>query len=92
MSGGAFDYAFSRVSNFADELECKIEKCDEVDQWGDKPNYFEPEVIAKLRQIKAIAEHAALLMKEVEWLYSGDTGEESFSRRVREIQAKRGAK
>ena len=30
------------------------------------------------------------MMKEAEWLYSGDTGENTFAERVRTIEATRG--
>lgn len=89
MSGGSFNYAYMHTSNFADELGCKLDEFDKVDDWEQKPNYFEPAVLAKLREIKTLAERAALLMKEAEWLYSGDTGEESFLRRVAAIEGKK---
>lgn len=91
MSGGSFDYAYARANEFAYELANKLDQFDKVTEWGDKPNLFPPEVLAKLREIQATAEQAAKLMKEVEWLYSGDTGSDTFMRRVADIEAKRGA-
>lgn len=91
MSGGSFDYAYGHASNFACELGDKLENFDKVTEWGDQPNLFPPEVLAKLREVQATVEHAAHLMKEVEWLYSGDTGSDTFMRRVAEIEVKRGA-
>lgn len=72
MSGGSFDYAYCRVNTFADELSEKL----------DSETEFEPEVIGKLRMIESYSRKAAMLMKEAEWLYSGDTGEDSFMKRV----------
>lgn len=86
MSGGSFDYAFCRVDQFAAELCMRLDEHDQVNEWGDKPNEFGPETLAKLREIEYLARHVAKLMKEAEWLYSGDTGEESFMRRVGEIR------
>lgn len=85
MSGGSFDYAYSSVGDFADELSDKLSRNDvEEDGW----KYgFELATIAKLREIEAIARKTAALMKEAEWLYSGDTGDESFMERVRHIEA-----
>lgn len=87
MSGGSFNHAYIPASNFADELANKLDQVDKVNDWGEKPNYFAPEVLAKLNEIQATVEHAAKLMREVEWLYSGDTGDETFMRRINEIEA-----
>ena len=87
MSGGAFDYAYSKADSFAYELGNKLDEFDKVDDWGGKPNSFSTEVLAKLREIQAITANTAKLMHEVEWLYSGDTGENTFMRRVGDIKA-----
>ena len=85
MSGGSFDYAYSRVNVFADELANKLDRNDvEEDGW----KYgFEPATVEKLREIEALARKTSEMMKEAEWLYSGDTGDESFMERVRKIEA-----
>ena len=87
MSGGSFDYAYSRVNIFADELGNKIDNTDILNEWGEKPNSFSPEVVAKLREIQTITVRTAKLMREVEWFYSSDTGEDTFLSRVSEIEA-----
>ena len=46
---------------------------------------WEPAVAVKLAEIAAIVDYAAKLAKEAEWLYSGDTGEETFMARVAKI-------
>lgn len=86
MSGGSFDYAYSRVNDFADELGLKLDKNDVEDGDGWKVG-FNVSTVAKLREIEALARRTAALMKEAEWLYSGDTGEESFAERVRHIES-----
>lgn len=86
MSGGSFDYAYFRADQFADELGLKIDNTDEVNDWGEKPYQFEPATLAKLREIEKLARYTAKLMKEAEWLYSGDTSDESFMSRVAEIE------
>lgn len=73
MSGGSFDYAYSKVNYFVDDLDDKL---------NDPEYVFSPEVMAKLREIKGIAENTAQLMRAVEWLYSGDDSEETFLRKV----------
>lgn len=86
MSGGSFDYAYGRVDQFADELGLRLDQHDKV-EWGYQPNKFEPATLAKLREIEALARHTAKLMKEAEWLYSGDTSDDSFMMRVTEIES-----
>jgi len=87
MSGGSFDYACYRVEQFADDLGLRLDEFDKKDEWGYQPNKFEAATLAKLREIEALARHTAKLMKEAEWLYSGDTSDDSFMERVREIES-----
>ena len=86
MSGGSFDYAYCKVHQFADDLGLRLDEVNAVNEWGDKPNKVSEEAHAKLRSIERLTRHVAQLMREVEWLYSGDTGDESFMERVREIE------
>jgi hypothetical protein len=85
VSGGSFDYAFCRVSQFSDELAVKLDENEKPDEYGHSEN-LGPAVVAKLRNIEALARRCSALMREAEWLYSGDTGEESFLGRVAEIE------
>lgn len=77
MSGGSFDYAYTRVEQFTDALKDMIQE---------NPEGFKPVVMAKLREIAMLTEYTAKFMKETEWLYSGDTGDDSFMENVREIE------
>lgn len=86
MSGGSFDYVCYKVDQFAYDLGVRLDEYDKKDEWGGTPNLFEPETRAKLREIEQLARYTAKLMREAEWLYSGDTGDESFMRRVAEIE------
>ncbi len=87
MSGGSFDYVYCRVAGFADDLQMRIDERERVNEWGQTPNNFGPPVIEKLLEISKDARKTAALMREAEFLYSGDTSEESFLRRVAEIEA-----
>jgi hypothetical protein len=78
MSGGSFDYAYSRTAQFADELENRLD----TDSVDDGPS---PAAVARLRRLVADARRVSELMKEAEWLYSGDTGEDTFLKRAAEI-------
>ena len=84
MSGGKFNYAYSRVNTFAEELEQKIIDRFEVDQWGDTPNYYSDPVINRMREIVIEAKKFATVMRAVEWIYSGDISEETFLNRSEE--------
>lgn len=87
MSGGAFDYAYCKVVVFADDLAGRLDTHDEKDEWGNTPNEFGQDVLAKVRDIELECRKAAALMREAEWLYSGDTSESCFMRRVEAIEA-----
>lgn len=71
MSGGEFQYAYSRVELFAEELREKLE---------DPPEriFNHIETYFMLRQIEDVAALAAKLIREAELLYSSDIGEEVF--------------
>ena len=88
MSGGHFNdcgYDYYKVAQFADELEVEIQN-------NNKPNEYEyalnlsPETIKylrkQLRQMRKMAE----IMRHIDYLYSGDHGEDSFMVRVKEVE------
>lgn len=79
MSGGHFDYGCFRISQFADELgrEIRMNNTPKEDQLGYCPN-FDDDTIRLLKECHRIIEIAGNLAKEVEWLYSGDTSEDTF--------------
>lgn len=92
MSGGSFDYACYRATQFADELRNKLTEQGKprAGGWGDNWPEWPADVAATLAQIADTAEHAGRLMKEAEWLYSGDIGEDTFRERVAAIRARGG--
>jgi hypothetical protein len=86
MSGGSFNYEYSRMHEFADDLRERLTQQGQVvDGW--KIGTWEPAVAAKLAESAALVDHAAKLAREAEWLYSGDTGEDTFMQRVAKINA-----
>ena len=86
MSGGSFDYAYRRMMDFADDLRDMLsQQGQRKDGW--EVGTWEPAVATKLAEIAAIVDHAAKLAREAEWLYSGDTGEDTFMQRVAKINA-----
>ncbi len=79
MSGGSFNYAWLLVNEFFLNLEERLERPEIEDD-------FQPATISKLREIAETIHLASKLMREVEYLYSGDTGNETFMERVAEIE------
>ena len=90
MSGGHFcdcGYTYYKIEQFADELEQEIAANNTVNEYGDKYN-FDPDVIdyleAQIPKLRKMAE----IMRAVDYLYSGDHGDDSFLLRVKEVEAK----
>lgn len=72
MSGGRFDYAYTHVNVFADQLteETARETSSETDE--------------ELKKVIDRAYAFANTMRAVEWFYSGDISEEEMLERIRE--------
>ena len=90
MSGGHFGdcgYDYYKVAQFADELELAIENNNKVNEYGYKHDY-DPDVIdyleAQIPKMRKMAE----IMRHIDYLYSGDHGDDSFMERVKEVEAK----
>lgn len=95
MSGGSFQYAYSTVERFAEDLEISLDKDLEIsldvshDDDAEELNCWNPKTIEQLRRIVADARDFAKVMKAVEWLYSADIGEDTFFRHLLEIELKK---
>lgn len=88
MSGGSFDYACYKAMQFADELRNKLQEQGKDPSGEGWPNPTWPtDVACKLAEIAAFADYVGALMKEAEWLYSGDTGEDTFMCRVHGLES-----
>jgi len=88
MSGGHFDYNCFRISQFAEELQMEIDKNDDLseDDWGSTRGMgFGSPTINMLVAAQRFIELAGKLAYEIEWLYSGDIGEETFRKRSDKI-------
>lgn len=85
MSGGHFDYIQYRIEQAADEVEQYIRKCEstETDEYGYREEYS-PETIAKFRECESTLRRAAAMLQRVDWLASGDDGEDCFHTRWEE--------
>lgn len=90
MSGGHFcdnSYPYYKVSQFADELEEEIINNNTKDEYGYAPNYGKEVISYLLDQLPNLRKMAEI-MRTVDYLYSGDHGEDSFLLRVKEVEAK----
>lgn len=89
MSGGHFGncgYDYYKVAQFADELEVEIQNNNKkLDEYEYAPN-FSPETINYLRKQLRLMRYVAEIMRHVDYLYSGDHGEDSFMVRVKEVE------
>ena len=87
MSGGHFDYDQYRIGQIADSIQTLINSNDseERDRWGDRfGRGYKPEVIARFREAVVALRRAEVYAQRIDWLVSGDDGEESFLRRLAE--------
>ena len=88
MSGGHFGnygYDYWKVAQFADELEEVI--LDKKDEYGHSYN-FSPEVIEYLQEQLPKMRKMAEIMRHIDYLYSGDHGEDSFMNLVKMVENK----
>ena len=86
MSGGHFQYKQWEISNIADEVEQLIltNDSEEKDQWGDRKGYhYTPETIEEFKKGLVLLRQAYVYAQRIDWLVSGDDGEDSFHRRLK---------
>ena len=86
MSGGHFQYKQWEIGNIADEVEQLIldNDSEEKDQWGDRiGSHFTAETIAEFKAGLEILRKAHIYAQRIDWLVSGDDGEDSFHRRLK---------
>ena len=96
MSGGHFGncgYDYYKVAQFADELEEEIQNNgrgrEDTGYYGEQwyPNH-DPEVIEYLKEQLPKMRKMAEIMRHIDYLYSGDHGDDSFMNRVQEVENK----
>ena len=85
MSGGHFQYKQYELGHMADEIEQLILDNDskEVNEYGDIKGYgYSPETIEKFKIARMALLLAQIYVQRIDWLVSGDDGEDSFHRRL----------
>ena len=96
MSGGHFGnygYDYWKVAQFADELEEEIlnngKERNDTGYYGiDHYPKYSDEVIDYLKEQVTQLRKMSEIMRHVDYLYSGDHGEDSFMNRVQEVENK----
>lgn len=91
MSGGHFNYNQWVIESVADQVEDLIltNDSEEVTEWGGiEGRHFTPETIAEFQTGLRKLREAAIYAQRIDWLVSGDDGEESFHRRLKADLAK----
>lgn len=83
MSGGHFDYQQYRISDIAEEIRNIIKNNDVENEFGNKRGYSN-ETIKKFWKAVELLEEGAIYAQRIDWLLSGDDGEDSFHKRLRE--------
>ena len=82
MSGGHFDYAQYKLEDIADEIRILI-ALNNNPQLNQEVKYSD-ETIAKFLEADKMLRVAAVMVQRIDWLVSGDDGEESFHERWNE--------
>ncbi len=77
MSGGHFDYDQYRIARIADDVEQLI-KNNGREPWCD----FGPETMSKFQEAVRLLRQAHIYAHRIDYLVSGDDGEDSFHERL----------
>ena len=81
MSGGAFNYAQHQLNEIAETIELAIQQNDDtsLNQYGERRGRgYSPEVIERFRVAVKTLRQAYRMAHDIDWLLSGDTGEDTF--------------
>lgn len=85
MSGGHFDYAQYKLGRIADSVEQLIldNNKTEVNQWGDTMGHeYTEATISEFRVALKMLRQAEIYTQRIDWLVSGDDGEDTFHKRL----------
>lgn len=87
MSGGHFDYAQYRLHDIAEGIKELIETNNDetVNEWNEKNGgFYSDKTIAEFKKAVEFLEKAEIYVQRIDWLVSGDDGEETFHNRLQE--------
>jgi hypothetical protein len=86
MSGGHFNYKQYEIEHIADQVEQMIidNESEELDEWGNTKGYhFTEDTMAEFKKALVIIRQAQVYAQRIDWLVSGDDGEDNFHRRLK---------
>lgn len=86
MSGGAFNYDQYRIGYIADEIDDRIfhNGSTEQNEYGDlRYHAYPPDIIEAFKRAANLLREAQVYAHRIDWLLSGDDGEDSFRSRLR---------
>ncbi len=87
MSGGYFDYNQDYINDIADAVGELIRTNGNMtpDGYGGMTGYnFSPKIMAEFKNGLHFLRFAAIYAQRIDWLVSGDDGEETFLERLQE--------
>ena len=86
MSGGAFDYQQYHIGEIADRIEAELSDPEAASQ-------MRAETIEQFSEAVRVLRRAEVYAQRIDWLLSGDDGEDTFHSRLAEdlaaLEAKR---
>jgi len=80
MSGGHFDYKQYSINDIADSIESEI--LFNTKKKTKEDLIYSPEVLKEFDNAIGILRKAAIYAQRIDWLLSGDDGEETFIERL----------
>lgn len=91
MSGGYFDHRQWNITEIATQIEEIIQRNDSTDRnvYGDPVSFnLTDETIKEFKVAVGVLNLAAVYAQRIDWLLSGDDGEETFHKRLKEEVSK----
>lgn len=82
MSGGHFNYSYATINYIADEIQVLIDTNNTRDEYGYSRGYS-AETINEFKSAIASLKKSAIYAQRIDWLVSGDDGEETFHERLK---------
>jgi len=86
MSGGHFNYKQYEIEHIADQVEQMIidNDSEELDEWSNRKGYhFTEDTMVEFKKALVIIRQAQVYAQRIDWLVSGDDGENNFHRRLK---------
>jgi len=84
MSGGHFNYQQYTLEDLAEQIDdiVKTNNSTDIDEYGDKKGQHLPnDIIEKFKETVYDLRRTAVMVQRIDWLLSGDDGEDSFRER-----------